>query len=310
MITNNLSFQITWDCDAKCAHCFQEHVNYNLSIEKTIELIKFMFSRYKLTHINFTGGEPFLRYDFLKEVMQFNNRLKLKSRVITNCKWCESEELIYERIEELTANGLDLVTVSYDYFHSRYIPLDNIIRFIKVCNEIGLDVVLYSSLSTATEQKTRALIKKLKSKTNFEVLYRWVIPPGKSKLKTMNTKKIEDLPNCCSIQNIYTIWPNGEVLTCCSVGTSKKLSVGNLNDDSFEDLLNRRCNNDIYKIIEHEGPKGIYDRLPNELKNLFSGKGYVNNCHFCSEIVNHPETFKYLQVMKINDIDIANKILL
>lgn len=309
MINNNLSFQITWDCDAKCAHCFQEHVNYNLSIDKTLELIKFMSNRYKLTHINFTGGEPFLRYDFLKEAIQFNKSLNLKSRVITNCKWCDSEELIYERLVELIANDLDLITISYDYFHSKYIPLDNILMFIKICNKLELDVVMYSSLSKATEQKTKDLIKELQSKTSFKVMYRWVIPPRNSKLKTTDTKKIEDLPNCCSAQNIFTMWPNGEVLTCCSVGTSKNLSVGNLNQNNFEELLNQRYS-DLYKIIEYEGPKGVYERLPNEIKKLFKDKQYVNNCHFCSEIINHPATSNYLKHMRLNEFDIVNKILL
>lgn len=309
MISNIVSFQITWDCDAKCAHCFQEHVNYNLSVEKTMELIKFMSSRLKLTHINFTGGEPFLRYDFLREVIKFNKSLNLKSRVITNCKWCDSEELIYERLEELIANDLDQITISYDYFHSHYIPLDNIHKFIKICNKIGLDVVMYSTLSVATEQKTKALIEELQMTTNFKVKYRWVIPPRNSKLKTMDTKKIKDLPDCCSMQNIFTIWPNGEVLPCCSVGTSKNLLVGNLNEGNLEELLDQRLNDDIYKIIEHEGPKGIYDRLPNKLKTLYNDKQYVNNCHLCSELMNHPATSQYLKLMRLDDIDIASKIL-
>lgn len=309
MINKNLSFQITWDCDAKCAHCFQEHLNINLSLGKTLDLIKYMSSKYNLTHISFTGGEPFLRYDFLRKAIQFNKSLDIKSKVITNCKWCDSEELIYERINELIAYDLDQITISYDYFHSRYIPLENVLKLIKICNILKLDVVMYTSLSTATEEKTRSIIDKLKRETNFEVIYRWVIPPKNSKLKTMDTKEINDLPNSCSAQNIFTIWPNGEVLPCCSVGTSKMLSAGNLNYDGFEKLLNKR-NNDIYKIIEHEGPKGVYYRLPHELQKLFRNNRYVNNCHLCSEIMNHPDTLMYLKEMKLDDIDIANKILL
>lgn len=308
MIHNTLSFQITWDCNARCMHCFQNHQDDNLSIDKTKELIDFTSSKFNLYSINFTGGEPFLRYEFLKEIIQFNNSLNLKSRVITNCKWCNSEEIIYERLGELIKNNLDMVTISYDYFHSHFISYRNILMFINACNTIGLKVVIYATLSKSTERKTKTLINDLQSKTKVKVLYRWLVPIN-SKIKT-KTVKIEDLPDCCSAQNIFTIWPSGEILPCCSVGTNANLSVGNINYDDIENLIVNRFDNHTLKILEHEGPKGIYHRLPNRMKVAFSKKGYVNCCHLCYELLNNIENNSYIERMQWNDIDIVDSILL
>ncbi len=71
-----IQWHITDQCNLRCTHCYQKDYQFEgLSLEKQIHILEKISefaspfleknSRFK-AHINFTGGEPFLRNDFIK----------------------------------------------------------------------------------------------------------------------------------------------------------------------------------------------------------------------------------------------------
>ena len=61
-------WDITEECNAKCIHCFTnagEKASDELSTEQVMSVIDLLV-HYGIMNVAFSGGEPFIRSDFMK----------------------------------------------------------------------------------------------------------------------------------------------------------------------------------------------------------------------------------------------------
>jgi mycofactocin radical SAM maturase len=82
----NLTWEITGLCNLSCTHCLSSDVRNSLSEEldfdECVQLIDEL-DRLKVFQINFGGGEPFLREDFL-DILDYAHSKKITTCVSTN----------------------------------------------------------------------------------------------------------------------------------------------------------------------------------------------------------------------------------
>jgi MoaA/NifB/PqqE/SkfB family radical SAM enzyme len=114
---NNITFYITWKCNAKCKFCFvwknlNKEDNHSLSLEE----IKKIFSslKEKIVRVSCTGGEPFLRTDF-PEICEVLYKSKHVGKIWSATNGIETE-LVYNQIEK-SLKKIDIpliVTVSLE----------------------------------------------------------------------------------------------------------------------------------------------------------------------------------------------------
>ncbi|MGL5614682.1 MAG: radical SAM protein [Sarcina sp.] len=94
----HVSFEVTERCNLRCKYCvyhegqggFREFGKQDISLDtmkKTIDLLE--KSKEKDIYISFYGGEPLVRFDLIKELIEYSNE-KLKSKIVhynmtTNC---------------------------------------------------------------------------------------------------------------------------------------------------------------------------------------------------------------------------------
>lgn len=82
--------------------------------------------------LHLTGGEPFLRYEYLREAVRITAEVGVPGLFVeTNCFWCTDEDLTEERFRELRELGLAGVLISVNPFVLEHVPFENIERGVR-----------------------------------------------------------------------------------------------------------------------------------------------------------------------------------
>jgi len=149
--TNRLVFEVTENCNLNCKYCTfgamykkrKENNKTDLNYELAINLIsKILNNRNKSRYLNigFYGGEPFLNFKFIEQVVQFakNNSDNIRFSLTTN------GTLLLKYIDFIVSNNFNLsVSLDGDYECNSY-------RFFKNGNS-SFDLV-YNNLLTIKEK--------------------------------------------------------------------------------------------------------------------------------------------------------------
>lgn len=96
---SNLTLNITRRCNLKCSYCFESE-EYRRKGDMTIDIAKkaadvFLSNDTEKQSIIFTGGEPLLNYNLIKELVKYttNQNLKVEFRVKTNATLLNEEKI-------------------------------------------------------------------------------------------------------------------------------------------------------------------------------------------------------------------------
>jgi MoaA/NifB/PqqE/SkfB family radical SAM enzyme len=95
--------------------------------------------------VHLTGGEPFLVFDRMAEIVRQSHKMGLKGLeyIETNASWATSESDIREKLEFLDTYGMEKLKISCDPFHIEYVPIENVFRLKTVAESIlGKDRVM------------------------------------------------------------------------------------------------------------------------------------------------------------------------
>ena len=112
--------------------------------------------------IHITGGEPFLYWDRLVEILREAKKYNLGTvdMIETNGFWAADEEIIKDRLKILDELGVSRLKISCDPFHQEYVAIEPVRRLAKTAKEIlGPDRVLVrweKYLDKPTEMKNIA----------------------------------------------------------------------------------------------------------------------------------------------------------
>lgn len=104
-----------------------------------LERLVDQLSRYRgyIRSIHLAGGEPFLRFDLLREAVQLLTRASLPlAYVETNAYWATSERVARQKLSALKEAGLRGILVSVSPFHLEQIPFERTALAIRVAEEI------------------------------------------------------------------------------------------------------------------------------------------------------------------------------
>ncbi|MEM3750349.1 MAG: radical SAM protein, partial [Candidatus Jordarchaeales archaeon] len=154
---------LSYKCNVSCRHCMyacspkwkgdwisEEDALRVLS--QLAEEIRGKYSNPEVVGINygfhFTGGEPFLKFDLLLELVEASSKLGLPSTFVeTNCFWCRSDEATMRKMEELREAGLKGILVSVNPFIVESVPFERTERAVRIGLEVfDRNVIIYQKL--------------------------------------------------------------------------------------------------------------------------------------------------------------------
>lgn len=253
----NASFEITWECNLKCLHCYQNPPQHNELSCNEIKDILNQLAKAGCLFLTFTGGEPLLRKDFL-DIARYAYEKKFALELKTNGTLIDS--YMAKQISKLNFLEVDIsiyggCAQTHDYITQKPGSFNKIISAARHLKTQGLKVWFMLTLmkqNIGELNQIRALSKELgveffyspqiyaKHDKGKEPLSFRLADADLKSLYWQDREKESLLLNeplkpglvCQFGRTACTINPLGEVYPC--VGAP--ISAGNLREQSFKDI--------------------------------------------------------------------------
>ena len=301
MRITGVDFLLTFKCTSKCKHC-----SYKAGPERTGSMKLSDAERYleeltatqPLHSIGAHGGEPFLYFELLVQIMENARKLGVaRTWVITNGFWAKTKTTAEERLTILKEAGLKSITFSVDGFHQEYISFENVKNGIEAAISVGFEKVWVDSYFLGSEDSdnfynnlTKKALRSLEVMGNIEINKRQVDFEGRAAellAKHVEPKQQTPAGRCPLPFWIGGTLKNPEVVEIDHEGNvtlCPGICIGNTKHRSLARILQNYNNrtHPILSIIAEEGPIGLLKVA--KAKGFKQKQKFIDECHLCYEI--------------------------
>jgi MoaA/NifB/PqqE/SkfB family radical SAM enzyme len=298
---------LTYRCNAACEFCY-----YNCSPQKgglmPVETCIAAWRSLKAlagdqAKIHLTGGEPFLYWDRLVEILKEARKQSLgpADMVETNGFWATNDRLVEDWLDVLIALGVQRLKISVDPFHQEYVDIKPVRRLACIAMEMfGPDRVLvrwekYLSGDCAGWQRQAKLADgSPEAQQERDRAYIQAYREYPFRFTGRTAGHIADLlasrparafadDNCLAgflgAKGVH-IDPYGNVFS----GTCSGIILGNISQMPLEEIWKQfhPRQNEFIQVLCEKGPYGLLERAkPLGYEEL---PAYAGKCHLCTHI--------------------------
>ncbi|NIP26074.1 MAG: radical SAM protein [Phycisphaerae bacterium] len=288
---------LTYKCNCSCEFCY-----YNCSPDKnglmSIDTALSIWQSLRIlavdaAKIHITGGEPFLYWDHLLEILEEAKKQNLGKvdLIETNGFWATNRETIKQRLKALDRLGMLRLKISTDPFHQEYVDMEPVCLLSGIANEIlGSDRVLVrwkkylenpvEMTGQSADERKRQYIRAMN-----DYHCRFTGRAAQKLAELVAHTPIEDLTlmNCKSdflgAKGIH-IDPFGNVFS----STCSGIIIDNVNQKPLEEIWKEfhPAKNDFIKTLFNFGPVGLLDKA---IKLGYKvSENYASKCHLCTSV--------------------------
>ncbi len=243
--------------------------------------------------VHLTGGEPFLYWDRLVEILEEANSRGLGGAelVETNGFWARQHRTVIERLETLNALGIRRLKISTDPFHQEHVGIEPVRLLARTAEEV---------LGAARVQvRWREYLDRPAGIAGVPAEQRWVRLVAAARehpcrftgraagrlAQTLASERVESLAsaNCgkafLGAKGVH-IDPFGNVFS----GTCSGIIIGNVNERPLDELWSQfepgRC--ELIGTLFSRGPAGLLQRAVEA--GYAPAPFYADKCHLCTSI--------------------------
>jgi pyruvate-formate lyase-activating enzyme len=294
MIPQHLVFLFTRRCNFNCDHC---SVSASPDRRETISgdiMKKAIEHAYALPSIRamvFTGGEPTLYSELLKEGLTYAREKGVLTRVVTNAWWAKTPDRATRFLDELVTCGLNELNISYDDFHAPYLKIyggeQNVVNAVRAAKELGLEVligIVIHPKARITSNYLRQLFLDAGIIGEVRILEDYLFPLGRARYKLPKNVFVPDPEKatelgCRDAGKTLVILPSGEVTFCCGhilcSEAQRLITLGDLTSEgTLAEMVERMQRNVLYWWLHLEGPGAV-------LRELGISQKVYRNCEAC-----------------------------
>jgi organic radical activating enzyme len=305
---SSAGLMLTYKCNCVCEFCYYNccpdkgglmPVDTAISAWRSLKILAGDGAK-----IHITGGEPFLYWEHLLEILKEGQRQNLGQvdLIETNGFWATSEKIVRQRLEKLDELGMNRFKVSTDPFHQEYVDIGPVRRLAEMAAEIlGPERVLVrwqkylenpidmKSLSPAKlEQQYINAVKEYPCRFTGRAAGR-LAKLAACSINEQRASSIEYRDNCkadfLSAKGVH-IDPFGNVFS----GTCSGIIVGNVNQTPLENIWKQfdpcrggsRTTPTLIGILFEKGPSGLLAEA--EKQGYRRLEFYAGKCHLCTSI--------------------------
>jgi len=288
---------LTYKCNAKCEFCY-----YNCSPEKnglmSVDVAISAWQSLKVlagdkTRVHITGGEPFLYWDRLVEILQEGKIQELGplDMVETNGFWATDEKIVRERLKILDELGIHRLKISCDPFHQEYVDIEPVKRLAGIAKELLGEkrVLVHWEKYLDSPVEMRGLLQDELNRQyssafkDYPCRFTGRAAVKLAELVAKDTVEQIAQANCkeafLSAKGIH-IDPFGNVFS----GTCSGIIIGNINQSPLENIWRQfhPAKSEFIDTLFNVGPFGLLDRVTK--LGYKKAKGYAGKCHLCTGI--------------------------
>lgn len=312
----------TNECSARCAHCMMHSAPDRTECLSSRQITRALDELMETTDVGvmvFAGGEPTSLEEELFEAIAEAELRGVPTRIVTNAEWADTEESAKTMVTQLRDSGLRELNFSTDDFHSVWIPLENIRRAWNASKGMGFDSVVLAVCAGPRSRVTpESLCELLQEEiplrydelghelplpepdvdgTRYLIsnsrIYRigrgsglrddYITDPGDALGNQMGCPHIGDNP---------TLDATGGWGVCCGLNPemNPRLNVGNIEESTVTDLIERQRNDWLLGAIRQFGPQILLDTLKSMDPTVQTRSNYASICEACQDLVRLPDT--------------------
>jgi organic radical activating enzyme len=304
-IWRNAGLLLTYKCNAKCEFCY-----YNCSPEQNgLMPVDMAINAWKSlkelagnsAKVHITGGEPFLYWEHLVEILQEakNNNLGPVDMIETNGFWAIDEKIIRERLKILDELGMHRLKISCDPFHQEYVDIEPVKRLSRTAKELLGDTRILvrweKYLDNPVEMKNISADERDKQYVEALKDYpcRFTGRAAGRIAEIVASQTVEQIAaqNCSGAfldaKGVH-IDPYGNIFS----GTCSGIIVGNIAKRPLAEIWQnwQPSNDKLIETLFNSGPAGLLDeaiKAGYQPAKLYAGKpakNWAGKCHLCASI--------------------------
>ncbi|HON90224.1 MAG TPA: radical SAM protein [Sedimentisphaerales bacterium] len=288
---------LTYKCNAACEFCYYHcspqkggllPVETALAAWRSLQTLAGCAAK-----VHLTGGEPFLYWDHLVEILRKAGEQKLGpvDQVETNGFWATDARIVADRLATLISLGMERLKISVDPFHQEYIDSEPVNRLASMAVEIlGPDRVQVRWEEYLDEPADIRYLSQSERDRAYTLAYheypfRFTGRAAGHPAHLLACRPVETLVhmNCLAAflgaKGVH-VDPYGNVFS----GTCSGIILGNVNQTSMENIwkaFDPRKEGPIEVLCER-GPCGFLE----EAKSLGYEElpAYASKCHLCAHV--------------------------
>jgi len=293
----NLGLILTARCNAACAHCSKSYGPHRTEHLKASDIFRLMEEAAAIDDgtplcFDLTGGEPFLDFELLVNVVTHGADLGGRVTCVTNAYWARTQELATAKLTRLKEAGLSALSVSVSRFHQRFVPLHRARRALETAMSLGISTELKGAV-TLSDLEPDGALSEWKGNLDADRVNIFPVLPclrDEESLPDSEYYRESGLPTHACPGEIVSVSFDGIVRSCCGPGVSDDfLLIGDANSTPLEEIHRRFKQGGKQKLLRELGPlhfarKAMEAGLGDRLRESYAGP-----CDLCLHIRTDPE---------------------
>lgn len=298
---NTIGFLLTNRCKIGCQVCCYSCRNDNhteLPIEKIMDCIDQARGERHIRHIAISGGDPFLCYEKLIEIISYSKRNNFETSCYTNASWCTSNTKTEKILNELQEAGLDILRISIDCQHSKHIPVGYYKRLLEKIRKYNIKVFINTGILGNDLLKNTELISSIGKETVFGFNMQ-IFPFSRigdaAKMDEELFFRALNLPDLkCPRNPILLIDAFGNVFAC-EMCLNNSYSVGNIFENELHMLIQKAKTEPYYLLVKKEGVVGVAKAMENA--GISAPFPFVTSCEFCNWVFSNIDKMELERIL-------------
>jgi MoaA/NifB/PqqE/SkfB family radical SAM enzyme len=288
---------LTYKCNCACEFCYYNCSSAQDGLMPAETFINALKSLKNLAgdtaRIHVTGGEPFLYWDHLEQLLNLAGRENLGplDSIETNGFWATEERIVNQRLKTLDELGIHRLRIACDPFHQEYVDIEPVRRLARIAARVlGEERVLVrwrqyldkpvemKGLSSAQRQKQ--YIESLKDHPcRFT-------GRAAGRLAELVASKTTEQFTSDSCRSAFLGAKGVHIDTLGNVfsGTCSGIILGNINIRPLEEIWSafHPKNNKVIETLFESGPFGLLDKAVQ--LGYKQARTYADKCHLCTSV--------------------------
>jgi YydG family peptide modification radical SAM enzyme len=275
-------------CNAKCSICCfscTPESHEKLKLQEMLSYVDQAKDIDDITSVSLTGGEPFLEYRSLVQLIKRATENGLSVSTITNGNWATSYEKAYDRLLELKSYGLKYLNISHDKYHKEYVPTGCVKNVLDAALQLGIATTLV--MVAKKEDSVGSIVNELGNGlygTNLNVAP--CLPVGAA--ADYSDEHFDRLLDVEGLRCVYgknmVVGYEGTVFPCCSqVIYETGLGVGNYEEMTLQEAVSKLENNALLYLLRNE-KMDFFIKIAREKLGIKVPDKVVNVCELCAKL--------------------------
>jgi Radical SAM superfamily/4Fe-4S single cluster domain len=292
-----LGIVLTARCNASCSHCSKGYGPHRTEHISKDDLFRIMDEAAAIDDgqpltFDLTGGEPFLDFDLLVEVVFHGSQLGAEVSCVTNAFWARNDELAEAKLKTLRESGLSALSVSVSKFHQEFVPLHRVCTALRTAKELGIWTELKGAITTSDLEPGGPLSEWADTLEATWISIFPILPHLRDGAALPDREYYREVglpPHRCP-GDLVCVDFDGVARSCCTLrGGDPFLVVGDIHRMSLQEIHATFLHAGKQRILRDSGPiafargaiaAGLGDRLR---------KSYAGPCDLCLHVQSDPQ---------------------